>query len=128
MKYLCLICAEKLMERMTEADAKRHLQDYAVFIQDIKRSGHFIDCSRLQAPATATTIRVRKGTLSTTDGPWVETKEQLGGYCVIQARDINEAMQVAAKIPGAWIGSVEIRPIAEDEPTLRALGLTKEQR
>jgi hypothetical protein len=122
MKFLCLICAEKVMEQMTEADAEQHYRDYAEFTEAIRRSGHFIGCNRLLPPAAATTIRVRNGKISTTDGPWVETKEQLGGYYVIEARDLNEAVQVAAKIPGGWIGCVEVRPIAEDAQTLHALG------
>jgi len=122
MKFLCLICAEKVMEQMPEADAEQHYRDYAEFTEAIRRSGHFVGCNRLLPPAAATTIRVRKGKVSATDGPWVETKEQLGGYYVIEARDLNEAIQVAAKIPGAWIGCVEVRPIAEDARTLSALG------
>ena len=121
MKYLCLICAETVMEQMTEADAEKHYRNYAEFTEDIRRSGHFVGCNRLLPPAAATTIRVRKVRISTTDGPWVETKEQLGGYYIIEAGDLNEAIRVAAKIPGAWIGCVEVRPIAEDERTLRAL-------
>ena len=124
MKYLCLICAEKVMEQMTEADADKHYQDYAEFTEAIRRSGHFIGCNRLLPPESATTVRVRRGKVSTTDGPYAETKEQLGGYYVIEARDLNEAIQVTARIPGAWIGCVEVRPIAEDERTLRALGFT----
>ena len=122
MKFLCLICAEKVMEQMPAADAARHFEDYREFTAAIRKSGHFVGCNRLLPPAAATTVRVRKGKISTTDGPYVETKEQLGGYYVIEARDLNEAIQVAARIPGAWIGCVEVRPIAEDEQTLRALG------
>jgi len=122
MKFLCLICAEKVMEQMPEADAEQHYRDYAEFTESIRRSGHFIGCNRLLPPGAATTLRVRKGKTSTTDGPWVETKEQLGGYYVIKARDLEEAIRVAAKIPGAWIGCVEVRPIAEDARTLHALG------
>ena len=122
MKFLCLICAEKTMEQMSEADAEQHYQDYTEFTEAIRRSGHFIGCNRLLPPGAATTIRVRNGKISTTDGPWVETKEQLGGYYVIEAKDLDEAIRVAAKIPGAWIGCVEVRPIAEDERTLRAIG------
>jgi len=122
MKFLCLICAEKVMEQMTEADAEKHYQDYTEFTEVIRRSGHFVGCNRLLPPGNATTVRVRKGKLSTTDGPYAETKEQLGGYYVIEARDRDEAIRVAAKIPGAWIGCVEVRPIAEDARTLRALG------
>lgn len=122
MKFLCLICAEKVMEQMPAAAAEKHFQEYTAFTEDIRRSGHYIGCNRLLPPAAATTIRVRNGKVSTTDGPWVETKEQLGGYYVIEARDLNEAIRVAAKIPGAWIGCVEVRPIAEDEQTVRAPG------
>ena len=122
MKFLCLICAEKVMEQMPEADAEQHYRDYAEFTESIRRSGHFIGCNRLLPPGAATTLRVRKGKTSTTDGPWVETKEQLGGYYVIEAGDLEEAIRVAAKIPGAWIGCVEVRPIAEDARTLHALG------
>ncbi|MGH8642520.1 MAG: YciI family protein [Burkholderiales bacterium] len=122
MKYLCLICAEKVMEQMTEADAAQHYRDYTEFTEAIRESGHLIGCNRLLPPAAATTIRVRKGKVSATDGPWVETKEQLGGYYVIEARDLDEAVQVAARIPGSWIGCVEVRPIAEDERTLLAIG------
>jgi hypothetical protein len=122
MKFLCLICAEKVMEQMPAADAARHFEDYREFTAAIRKSGHFVGCNRLLPPAAATTIRVRQGRISTTDGPYVETKEQLGGYYVVEARDLNEAIQVAARIPGAWIGCVEVRPIAEDEQTLRALG------
>lgn len=122
MKFLCLICAEKVMEQMPEADAEKHYQDYTEFTEAIRKSGHFIGCNRLLPPSTATTIRVRKDKVMATDGPYVETKEQLGGYYVIEARDLHEATQIAARIPGAWIGCVEVRPIAEDERTLRAIG------
>jgi len=122
MKFLCLICAETLMEQMPEADAEKHYQDYTDFTDDIRRSGHFISCNRLLPPEAATTVRVRKGKVSITDGPYAETKEQLGGYYVIEARDLNEAVLVASRIPGAWHGCVEVRPIAEDARTLRALG------
>jgi len=123
MKYLCLICAETLMERLPEAEAERHLEEYRELTEDLRRSGHLVGCNRLEPPETATTVRVRMGKVSTTDGPFAETKEQLGGYYVIEARDLNEAIQVAARIPGARLGCVEVRPIAEDERTLRALGL-----
>lgn len=121
MKYLCLICVETVMEQMLEADAEKHFQEYAEFTERIKKSGHFIGANRLQPSDTATTVRVRNGKVFVTDGPFAETKEQLGGYYVIEAKDLNEAIQVASKIPGARIGCVELRPIAEDAPTL-ALG------
>jgi len=122
MKYLCLICAEKVMEQMTDADAAKHFEEYREFTDTVRRNGHYLGCNRLLPAAAATTIRVRQGKVSMVDGPYAETKEQHGGYYVIEARDLNEAIQVAAKIPGAKIGCVEIRPIAEDEQTLRAIG------
>lgn len=121
MKFLCLICAEKVMEQLSEADAREQMQEYVEFTKDIKRDGHFVSANRLKPPGTATTIRVRNGKISTTDGPFVETKEQLGGYYVIEAKDMNQAIQVAAKIPGARRGCVELRPVADDPQTL-ALG------
>ena len=123
MKYLCLICADTMMEHMTAAAAEKHYRDYEAFMEDIKRSGHYIGCNRLKLPETATTVRVRNGKVSTTDGPYAETKEQLGGYFVIEAKDLDEAVGIAARIPGAWHGCVEVRPIAEDERTQRALGV-----
>ena len=123
MKFLCLICAEKVMEQMPSADADAHFAEYTRFTDDIRRSGHFIDCNRLQPPGAATTVRVRNGKLSTVDGPFAETKEQFGGYYLIEAGDLNEAIQVAARIPGARMGCVEVRPVAQDDQTLRALRL-----
>ena len=123
MKFLCLICAEKVMEQLSDAEAKAHFDEYARFTADIRDSGHFVDCNRLQPPAAATTVRVRNGKVATTDGPFAETKEQLGGYYMLEARDLNEAIQVAARIPGAQKGCVEVRPVADDAQTLRALGM-----
>ncbi|MCI0366119.1 MAG: YciI family protein [Phycisphaerales bacterium] len=121
MKYLCLICAEKVMEDMSEADARKHYQEYAEFTEGIKKSGRFIGANRLKPASSATTIRVRNNKVEVTDGPFAETKEQLGGYYIIEAKDLNDAIQVASKIPGARFGCVELRPIAEDVQT-RALG------
>ncbi len=121
MKFLCLICAENVMEQMTAADAERHYREYEAFMEEIRKSGHYLGCNRLLPPDTATTVRVRKGKVTATDGPWVETKEQLGGYFLIEARDRDEAIQLAARIPGAWIGCVEVRPVAEDDRTLEMM-------
>jgi hypothetical protein len=118
MKFICLICAETVMEQMSEAEAERHFQEYMEFTKDIKRNGHFVSANRLTPANTAITVRVRDGKMSTTDGPFAETKEQFGGYYVIDAKDLNEAIQVAAKIPGARFGCVEVRPIADDPQTV----------
>jgi hypothetical protein len=112
------------MEQMSDADADPHFDENAALTREIRDSGHYVGCNRLMTSDTAITVRVRNGRLSTTDGPFTETKEQIGGYYVVEARDLNEAIRLAAKIPGARYGSVEIRPIATDERTLRALGTT----
>ncbi len=124
MKYLCLICADLpyMMEHLTEADAAKHFEEYRAFTEDIRKNGHYIGSNRLLPPAAATTVRVRNGRASTTDGPFAETKEQIGGYYVIEAKDLNEAIRIASRVPGARYGCVEVRPIAEDAQTLRALG------
>lgn len=127
MKYLCLICAEKVMEQMPRADADKHFDEYQAFTDAIRASGHYLGCNRLLPPDAATTVRVRDGRISVTDGPWVETKEQLGGYYLIEARDLNEAIQVAARIPGARFGYVEVRPVAQDLQTQRALGFEAQE-
>jgi len=125
MKFLCLICADtgRMMERLTPAAAARHFNEYAEFTREIRASGHLVGLNRLSPPDTAATVRVRDGGVAVTDGPYAETKEQLGGYYLIEARDRDEAIAIAARIPGARIGCVEVRPVAEDAQTLGALGL-----
>jgi len=122
MQYLCLIAAEKVMEQMSPEDATRHYAEYQQFTEEIRHSGHYVGCNRLLPSSAASTVRVRNGELLVTDGPFAETKEQFGGYFVIEARDINEAIQIAARIPGAKRGCVEVRPVAQDAQTREALG------
>ena len=114
MKYLCLIYSdESQWPKMPKSDTDKMMAEYGAFGEGIKKSGHYIGGNRLQPTSTASTVRIRNGKLSTTDGPFAETKEQLGGYYLIEAKDLNEAIQVGAKIPGARVGSIEVRPIAE---------------
>ena len=114
MKYLCLIYDdEKKWETMSKAEADAYMGEYFQFTENIKTSGHYLGGNALQPVQTATTIRSRNGKLSTTDGPFAETKEQLGGYYLIEARDLNDALQVAQKIPSVRTGSIEVRPIQE---------------
>ncbi len=114
MKYLCLIYDdEKKMEAMSKSDSDAFLGEYFAFTEGIKKSGHLLGGEALQPVSTATTVRIRNGKISTTDGPFAETKEQLGGYYFINARDLNDAIQVAAKIPSARYGSIEVRPVME---------------
>lgn len=114
MRYLCLIYEnEQAWATMPKEEADAIFGEYFAFTEGIKQSGQYVGGEALQPTQTATTVRVRNGKVATTDGPFAETKEQLGGYYLIEARDLNEAIQVAAKIPGSRAGSVEIRPIVD---------------
>ena len=118
MRYLCLIYdEEKQLAGMSKPESDAFMGEYFGFTDGIKQSGHYLGGEALQPVQTATTVRVRNGKVSTTDGPFAETREQLGGYYLINARDLNDAIQVAAKIPSARLGCVEVRPIQEfDQP------------
>jgi len=114
MKYLCLIYDdEKKNAAMSKEEGEAFMGEYFAFTEGVKKTGHYLGGNALQPVNTATTLRHRSGKLSTTDGPFAETKEQLGGYYLIEARDLNDALQVAAKIPSVRTGSVEVRPIME---------------
>lgn len=114
MRYLCLIYdEEKTLAAMSKSESDAFMGEYFGFTDAIKKSGHHLGGEALQPVQTATTVRVRNGKLSTTDGPFAETKEQLGGFYLINARDLNEAIQVASRIPSARLGSIEVRPIQE---------------
>jgi hypothetical protein len=112
MKYLCLIYdEEKKMSTMPKSESDAFMGEYFSFTESIRKSGHYVAGEALQPVGTATTIRIRNGKVSTTDGPFAETKEQLGGFYLINAKDLNDAIQVASRIPSARLGSVEVRPI-----------------
>jgi hypothetical protein len=113
-RYLCLIYDdESSMSAMPPGASDALMQEY--FTDAIRKSGQYLGGEALQPVSTATTVRVRNGRTSTTDGPFAETKEQLGGFYLIEARDLNDAIQVAARIPSARMGCVEVRPIMEFE-------------
>jgi hypothetical protein len=112
MQYLLLIYdTEKLYQQMPETELARLLSDYNDFTAELTASGKMLGANRLRDVATATTVRVRDGKRELTDGPFAETREQLGGYYLIEAKDLDEATAIAAKIPSAKHGSIEIRPI-----------------
>ena len=114
MRYLCLIYSdEQRFATMTKAEMDALMGEYFAFTDDIRRSGHYIGGEALQPVQTATSVRLRSGKVSTTDGPFAETKEQLGGYYLINAKDLNDAIQVASRIPSARAGTIEVRPIQE---------------
>jgi hypothetical protein len=117
MRYLCMIYAEeKKLAARPKSEADAFTGEYFAFSDALRKSGHYLAAEALQPVQTATTVRVRDGKVSTTDGPYAETKEQLGGFYLIDARDLNDAIQVAARIPSARLGSVEVRPIREFDP------------
>ncbi len=114
MKYLCLIYQdESVTQTLPKAEAEKIHGEYLAFTDEIKKSGGLLGSNRLQPTQTATTVRVRNGEVTVTDGPFAETKEQLGGYYLIETRDFNEAIQIAPKIPSAHFGSIEVRPVWE---------------
>jgi hypothetical protein len=116
MRYLLLIYAEESSELPPpEVQAEEHAK-YAQFTADVKRRGLFQAGEALNPTSTATTVRVVDGDTVTTDGPFAETKEALGGFYMIEARDLDEAIEVAARIPAAHYGSIEVRPIWELPP------------
>lgn len=113
MQYLCLIYSDETMyPKMAKAEAENMMAEYMAFTAKVKESGHYLGGNRLQPTHTSTSVRIRNGNLSATDGPFAETKEQLGGYYLIEAKDLNDAIQVASRIPGAKVGTIEVRPIA----------------
>ena len=107
MKYLCLVYGDE--DKMAGIDD----HECAANGEALKRSGHYVAAEALQPVRTATTIRMRNGKMSITDGPFAETKEQLAGFYLVEARDLNEAIQLAAKIPPARVGSIEVRPVRQ---------------
>jgi hypothetical protein len=112
---MCLIYdTEQQLAAMPKAEMDAFMGDYRHFTEGIAQSGHLLAGDELQPTQAATTVRVRHGKTSTTDGPFAETKEQLGGYYLIEARDLNEAIQIAARIPSARLGCVEVRPVMDD--------------
>lgn len=112
MNYLLLIYTSEQQESALSGTAMSAiLQEYKEFTQSIVQSGKFKAADRLRPTSSASTVRVREGKVTITDGPFAETREQLGGYYLIDAKDLDEAIAIAARIPSARVGSVEVRPI-----------------
>ncbi len=120
MKYLCLVYLDE--NRLDELPD----EDCVAYDTQIRSSGYCLASEALQSVQSATTVRVRNGKLSVTDGPFAETKEQLAGFYLIEARDLNEAIQVASKIPPARVGSIEVRPIRPIRETVAAAGAARQ--
>lgn len=122
MKYLCLVYGEEQkLAAMPDAECVE-------FDEAIRKSGHCVASEALQPVETATTVRVRGGKVSVTDGPFAETKEQLAGFYMIEAKDLDEAIRIAAAIPPAAVGSVEVRPIRPIREQVNAARAAERQR
>jgi hypothetical protein len=114
MRYLCLVYgAEAKLNALPQAAVDALVEEVAAHDDELRASGRLVWSEALDQVDAAVTVRVRDGRLSATDGPFAETNEQLGGFVLIEARDLNEAVRIAAGIPGARIGSVEVRPVID---------------
>jgi hypothetical protein len=114
MKYLCLVYQEEAkIDALPTSEYNELIHEDLDYRNELGRCGYHIASAPLQSVQSATTIRVRNGKLAITDGPFAETREQLGGFYLIEARDLNDAIRVAAKMPPARIGSIEVRPLRE---------------
>jgi hypothetical protein len=112
MRYLCLVhTGPDTFTGLSEADGRQLDRDSLDYDKELQEAGHFIAAEALQGAESAVIVKVRDGRMSTTDGPFAETKEQLGGFILIEARDMNEAIRLAAGIPMARLGTIEVRPI-----------------
>ncbi|HEX3450808.1 MAG TPA: YciI family protein [Isosphaeraceae bacterium] len=117
MKYLCLVYIdEKALDALSKSDYGALDSESLAYDEELRKSGHFIVAQALEPVQAAKTLRPQKGKISITDGPFAETKEQLGGFILIDAKDLNDAIQVASKIPVARLGCIEVRPIKELNP------------
>lgn len=119
MKYLCQVWFDgTVLDTMTKEEKHRLDSDSLGYDRDLMASGHMIHAEALQSPNSAVTVRVRNGETAVTDGPFIDTKEYLGGFILIDAKDLNDAIRVAAGIPLAKLGSIEVRPIHSFGPDI----------
>lgn len=115
MKYLCMAYEEeRTLNDLTESEWRALRQETLDYVDELRRSGHLVATHALRSATTASVVRVREGRSLVTDGPFAETKEQLGGYFLIEARDLDEAIRIAERWPSARLGSIEVRPIDEE--------------
>jgi hypothetical protein len=114
MQYLLLIHSDETrFEAMGEDELAALYAEYGQFTADIQANGHYVAGAQLQPTSAATSVRVRNGETLVTDGPFAETKEQLGGYYLIEAKDVDEAIEIASRIPTARAGTIEVRPLVQ---------------
>lgn len=120
MKYLLLVLVdEKKLDALSKSEDEALDDASLAYDEVLRKGGHFIAAQALQSVQAATTVRLRGGKVSITDGPFAETNEQVGGFILIEAKDLNEAIQLASKIPAASLGAIEIRPVKELIPSSR---------
>ena len=114
MRYLCQVWFDgTILDRMAKPEKDAFDRESLAYDKELERKGHFVAAEALQSPGSAVTVKVRDGKVSTTDGPFIETKEYLGGFILVEAKDMAEAIGIAAGIPLVRLGSVEVRPIYE---------------
>jgi hypothetical protein len=119
MKYLCLVYQEeKKLDALSQGELDALVGDCIAWMLELEKNGRHIFSAGLQSFRRATTVRDRNGKLSITDGPFAETKEHLGGFTLLSARDLNEAIELASRLPAARLGSIEVRPILEPDVEL----------
>jgi hypothetical protein len=117
MKYLCLVYhEEEKIDALPASEYDAIVREVLAYREELRQGGHYITSSPLESVQTATTIRVRGGKTSVTDGPFAETREQLGGFYLVEARDLNEAIRLASQMPPARLGCIEVRPLKQFDP------------
>jgi hypothetical protein len=117
MKYLCLIFYdEKVRNALSDDDSQALIDESRRSSEDMRRSGHLLTAFPLEQAYSASTVRIRNGKMAVTDGPFTETREQIGGFVLLEASDLNQAIQLASRIPPARLGGVEVRPVMEWNP------------
>jgi hypothetical protein len=117
MKYVCLIFYdEKVRNALSDDDSQALIDESRRSSEDMRRSGHLLTAFPLEQTHSASTVRIRNGKMVVTDGPFTETREQIGGFVLLEARDLNQAIQLASRIPPARLGGVEVRPVMQWNP------------
>jgi hypothetical protein len=125
MKFMCIAYEEEQkLNDLSESEWQALRKETLDYVESLRKKGRLIDAHPLRSATTASTVRVREGKLSVTDGPFAETKEQIGGFFLIEANDVDEAIQIAAQWPSARIGTIEVRPIDEELRMDRRYGRT----
>jgi hypothetical protein len=117
MKYLCLVFYdEKVRNALSDHDSQALIDESCSVSEDMRRSGHLLTAFPLEEVYSASSVRIRNGKVAVTDGPFTETREQIGGFVLLEASDLNQAIQLASRIPPARLGGVEVRPVMEWNP------------